>query len=57
MKTTIKTFTVKYSFPLSAWTNQTIQVIALNIEQAKEKARKEIIDAYGSEHCTDLIIH
>jgi hypothetical protein len=55
MKT--KTFTVKYSFPLSVWTNQTIQVQALSEEQAKAKAREEIVGAYGSDHCKDLIIH
>jgi len=57
MKTTYKTFKVKYSFSLSVWTNQTIEVIAMNLEQAKQKAREEIIGAYGSEHCKDLIIH
>jgi len=57
MKTNYKNYTVKYSFPLSVWTNQTIQIVAMNMEQAKEKARKEIIGAYGEDHCKDLIIH
>lgn len=55
--TKIKNYTVKYSFPLSVWTNQTIQVEVISEQQAKEKARLEIIGAYGIEHCKDLIIH
>ena len=52
-----KKFTIKYSFNLSVWTNETMIVEAITIEQARKKVIDEICGAYGSQILTDLIIH
>ena len=49
MKTTYKKFRIKYSFIHSFWNNESMTVLALNIEQARQKTLDEISGAYGSQ--------
>lgn len=51
-----KKFTIKYEFNCSVWTNESMTVEALTIEQARQKVINEICGAYGSQILTDLII-
>lgn len=49
MKVIFKKFTVKYQFINSVWTNESMTVTALTMEQAINKVRDEIAGAYGSD--------
>ena len=56
MNIQFKKFTIKYRFISSVWENESMTVIALNIEQARQKVLDEISMAYGSQILKDVII-
>jgi len=56
MKTIYKNFKIKYSFINSFWNNESMTVLAINIEQAKQKVLDEIAGAYGSQILNEVKI-